>query len=205
MLRVVPESLSLRVAALIEPASVAWHAVSRAGEVAGKRVLVVGAGPMGALVIAVLKHRGAAEIVAVDMFDGPLEIARSVGASHAIVATDADAIAAVDADIVVECSGDYRGLASGLRGATRGGRVVMLGLLPSGEQPALISLAITRELELVGSFRFNDEIDHVIAALADGNLDAGGVITHEFAVEDALEAFAVARDSASSGKVLLAW
>ena len=46
----------------------------------------------------------------------------------------------------------------------------MVGLLPSGEQPALISLAITRELELVGSFRFNDEIDEVFAALADGSL-----------------------------------
>ncbi|EMY36102.1 2-desacetyl-2-hydroxyethyl bacteriochlorophyllide A dehydrogenase, partial [Arthrobacter crystallopoietes BAB-32] len=86
---------------------------------------------------------------------------------------------------------------------TRGGRVVMVGLLPSGEQPALISLAITRELELVGSFRFNDEIDDVIAALADGTLQADPVITHEYTAEDALEAFGMARDSASSGKVLL--
>ena len=80
---------------------------------------------------------------------------------------------------------------------------MMVGLLPSGEQPALISIAITRELELVGSFRFNDEIDDVIAALADGSLQVGPVVTHEFAVEDSLRAFEVARDSAASGKVLL--
>jgi L-iditol 2-dehydrogenase/L-idonate 5-dehydrogenase len=79
----------------------------------------------------------------------------------------------------------------------------MVGLLPSGPQPVLISLAITRELELRGSFRFNDEIDEVIAALADGSLVIGPVVTHEYPVQQALEAFGVARNSAESGKVLL--
>lgn len=203
MLRPLPETLSFRDAAIVEPASVAWHAVSRAGDVTGKRALVIGCGPIGSLVVAVLKHHGASEIVAVDMFDGPLEIARASGATRTILATDADAIAAVDADIVVESSGSHRGLASAVRGATRGGRVVMVGLLPSGEQPALISLVITCELELVGSFRFNDEIDEVIAALAEGTFAPSAVVTHEFAVEDALEAFEIAKDSAVSGKVLL--
>jgi len=203
MLRALPASLQLRDAALVEPASVAWHAVSRAGDVRGKRALVIGAGPIGALIIAVLKRAGASEIVAVDMFEGPLAIARQVGASSIIHATDADVIADVDADIVFESSGSYRGLESAVRGATRGGRVVMVGLLPSGQQPALISLAITRELELVGSFRFNDEIDEVIAALADGSLFVAPIVTHEFAVADAHEAFAVAKDSENSGKVLL--
>lgn len=203
MLRPLPEGLSLRDAALVEPASVAWHAVSRAGDVRGKRALVVGSGPIGALVIAVLKRAGAAEIVAVDVHPGPLAIATAVGATRVILATDADAIAAVDADVAIESSGSYRGLASAVRGATRGGRVVMLGLLPSGEQPALISLAITRELELVGSFRFNDEIDEVIAALTDGSLSVGPVVTHEFKLKDALAAFSVAQDSAASGKVLI--
>ncbi|MGV8912759.1 MAG: L-idonate 5-dehydrogenase [Rhodoglobus sp.] len=203
MLRALPTSLSLRDAALVEPASVAWHAVSRAGDVRGKRALVIGAGPIGALIIAVLRRAGAGEIVAVDMFAGPLAIAQEVGATSILHATDVDAIAEIDADIVFESSGSYRGLASAVRGATRGGRVVMVGLLPSGEQPALISLAITRELELVGSFRFNDEIDDVIAALADGSLFVAPIVTHEFAASEAHEAFAVAKDSEHSGKVLL--
>ena len=46
----------------------------------------------------------------------------------------------------------------------------MVGILPTGDQPVAISLAISRELELVGAFLFNDEIDEVIAALADGSL-----------------------------------
>jgi L-idonate 5-dehydrogenase len=78
-----------------------------------------------------------------------------------------------------------------------------VGLLPSGDRPVPISLAITRELELVGAFRFNDEIDEVINALAGGSLYVAPVVTHEFAIEDALEAFSVARDSATSSKVLL--
>jgi threonine dehydrogenase-like Zn-dependent dehydrogenase len=203
MLRPLPEGLSLRSAALVEPASVAWHAVSRAGDVAGKRVLVVGSGPIGALVVAVLKRAGAAEIVAVDKHDKPLEIAAALGATKVLKATDADAIASVEADVVLESSGTHQGLASAIRGAMRGGRVVMVGLLPSGEQPVPVSLAIVRELELVGSLRFNDEIDDVIAALVDGSLYVDPVVTHEFPVGEALHAFDVAKDSASSGKVLL--
>lgn len=203
MLRILPDSVNMRDAAIIEPASVAWHAVRRAGDVRGKRVLVVGCGPIGCLVIAVLRHHGAREILAVDLFEAPLRVAVECGATATILASDADAISAVDADIVIESSGSYRGLASAVHGATRGGRIVMVGLLPSGEQPALISHAITRELELIGSFRFNDEIDEVIAALADGSLQAEAAITHEFAVTEALEAFAVANDSSRSGKVLL--
>lgn len=203
MLRVLPEGLNMRDAAIIEPASVAWHAVARAGDVRGKRVLVVGCGPIGCLVIAVLRHHGASDIIAVDLHESALRVASDSGATAKMLATDGDAVAAADADVVIESSGSWRGLASAVRGATRGGRVVMVGLLPSGEQPALISLAITRELELVGSFRFNDEIDDVIAALAAGSLHTVATVTHEFAVEDALEAFAVANQPAVSGKVLL--
>jgi len=203
MLRPLPENLDLRTAALAEPASVAWHAVSRAGEVAGKTALVIGSGPIGALAVAVLKRAGAGRIVAVDMHDRPLEIARAVGADAVLKGDDAEAIAAVEADIVIESSGSHQGLASAVKGAVRGGRVVMVGLLPSGPQPVLISLAITRELELVGSFRFNDELDEVLGALADGSLLVDPVVTHTFTLDRGLEAFDIARNAAVSGKVLL--
>ena len=111
--------------------------------------------------MAVLKRAGAQRIVAVDMHARPLEIARAVGADEVLKGDDAEAIAAVEADVVIESSGSHHGLASAIKGAARGGKVVMVGLLPSGPQPVPISLAITRELELLGSFRFNDEIDEV--------------------------------------------
>lgn len=203
MLRSLPDGLTLRAAALVEPASVAWHAVARAGDVRGKTALVVGAGPIGALIVAVLKRSGAAEITAVDVHDFPLANARSVGATRTLRADEAERIASAQADVVLESSGSPRGLASAIRATARGGRVVMVGLLPTGEQPVLVSLAITRELELVGAFRFNDEIDEVLAALGDGSLYVDPVVTHEYPVQDALEAFAVAGDPATSSKVLL--
>lgn len=79
----------------------------------------------------------------------------------------------------------------------------MVGLLPAGDQPVPMSVAVTRELELVGSFRFNDEIDEVIAALADGSLVVDAVITHEYPISEALEAFAMAKEASRSSKVLL--
>ncbi|WP_425862011.1 L-idonate 5-dehydrogenase [Arthrobacter sp. TWP1-1] len=203
MLRPLPESLPLRLAALVEPASVAWHAVARAGDVRGKSVLVVGCGPIGTLAIAILKRAGAGHITAVDMHPLPLEIAVAVGADLALKAPEAEAVAAIEADVVIESSGNHFGLGTAISGATRGGRVVMVGLLPSGQQPVAISLAITRELELLGSFRFNEEIEEVITALADGSLFVDPVITHEYAANDALAAFDMAKNSAQSGKVLL--
>ena len=101
----------------------------------------------------------------------------------------------VQADVTVECSGSPRGLGSAIRGTARGGRVVMVGLLPSGDQPVPVSLAISRELELVGSFRFNDEIDQVIVALADLSLEVAPVVTHEFPVAEAIEAFTAIADA----------
>ncbi len=203
MLRTLPESLDLRTATLVEPTSVAWHAVARGGDVAGKRVLVIGAGPIGALIIAVLRCAGAAEIVAVDLHDLPLANARRLGATRTLHAGEIDAIAGVQADVTLESSGTAAGLGSAIRGTARGGRIVMVGLLPTGDQPVPISSAISRELELVGAFRFNDEIDEVISALADGSLVVDPVITHEFGVDDTLQAFATARDASLSSKVLL--
>ena len=203
MLRALPGTLPLRRAALIEPASVAWHAAARAGDIAGRSALVVGAGPIGAMVIAVLARAGAGQITAVDLHDAPLALASNLGATRTLLATDAEAIAATQADIVIESSGSSQGLQSAILACARGGRVVLLGLLPSGEQPVLVSLITTRELELVGSFRFNDEMDQVIEALVDGSLQIDPVITDEYPVEDGLAAFERAGNGAVSSKVLL--
>lgn len=205
MLRALPESVTLRQAAVVEPASVAFHALARLGDAVrpGATALVIGLGPIGALVVASLKKFGITDITGVDLRENPRRIAEQAGASRTLDAMDEDGIAGVQADIVFECSGSAPGLASAIRGAARGGRIALVGMLPTGLQPALLSLVIARELDLYGCFRFNDEIDDVIAALADGSLDASAVITHEYDAKDAPEAFRVAADASLSGKVLL--
>jgi L-idonate 5-dehydrogenase len=202
MLHALPGGLPLDVAALAEPAAVAWHGVERAGEVRGKRVAVIGAGPIGQLVVAVARHHGAAEVIATDLHELPRRLAEARGATS-IDARDADAVRALHADVVVESSGTVPGLAAAVEAAARGGTVVLLGLQQAGEVPTAVATAITRELSLVGSFRFADEFDEVIAALADGSLDVSGVITQVRPVSQAIEAFGLAADASASSKVLL--
>lgn len=202
MLRVLPDGLELRLAALAEPAAVAWHGVGQAGDITGRRVLVIGAGPIGALAIAVAKHHGATAVVATDLHEHPRSLAVRLGAT-AVDARDAETVAGVHADVVIESSGTVQGLAAAISGARRGGTVVMLGLQRAGEVAVPMASAITRELTLVGSFRFNDEIDEVLDALADGSLDAEPVISHELPITDGLRALEVARDASVSSKVLL--
>ena len=203
MLRPLPDAVDLREAALIEPASVAWHAVNRIGDVEGLSALVVGCGPIGLLAVAVLKARGVSRITAVDLHERPLQVAKQLGADVVLQQPDRDDIAAIDADVVIESSGSHHGLDTAIRAAARGGVVAMVGLLPSGPQPVQVALAIAKELDLLGSFRFNDEIDEVIAALAEGTLSIAAVISHVRGWSSAGEAFELAADPTVSSKVLL--
>lgn len=202
MLHVVPDGLDLRTAALAEPAAVAWHAVQRGGDVHGRDVAVIGAGPIGQLVASVAQRAGAKSVVVTDLQPAPRAIAEARGI-RSLDARDEDAIAALHADVVIESSGTVPGLAAAVSAAVRGGTVVLLGLQRAGEVPTPMATAITRELSLVGSFRFDSEFDEVIAALADGSLDATGIISHVLPAGEALEAFALAADAAKSCKVLL--
>jgi L-idonate 5-dehydrogenase len=206
--RVLPAGLDLRRAVLAEPLAVALHAVARAGDVRGRRVLVTGAGPIGCLVVAALRAAGAAEVVAVDLVDEALAIARAVGATGSVradnlVAADPAALAAVAGiDVAVEASGSPAGLRTCLERTRRAGTVVLLGLLPPGESPFLGNIAVTRELTLVGAFRFDTEFDEALRLLAEG-LPVDQILTHTLAVADAQEAFALASDRTRASKVIL--
>ena len=202
MLHAIPDALDLRTAALAEPAAVAWHAMERAGDVRGRSVAVIGAGPIGQLVASIAQRGGASSVTVTDLEARPREIAERRGL-RSLDARDERAISALHADVVVESSGTVPGLAAAVSAAVRGGIVVLLGLQRAGDVPAPIATAITRELDLRGSFRFAAELDDVIAALADGSLDVTGVISQVVPASDALDAFAVAADAARSCKVLL--
>lgn len=202
MLHELPGALDLGTAALAEPAAVAWHGLGRAGEVRGRSVAVIGAGPIGQLVASVARRAGASVVTVTDVHEKPRQIAEARGI-RSLDARDADAIAALHADIVVESSGTVPGLAAAVSAAVRGGTVVLLGLQRAGDVAAPMATAITRELTLAGSFRFADELDEVIAALADGSLDVTGIVSEVLLATDALAAFALAADPSRSCKVLL--
>lgn len=199
-----PEGLDLRLAAVAEPAAVAWHAVRQAGDVRGKRVLVTGAGPIGCLVVAALRAAGAAEITVTDVHEAPLTVAKQVGATSTVrVGSGTDGLDELAADIAIESSGNPAGLRTCVHGVDRGGLVVGLGLLPPGDTPVAANALITRELRLVGSFRFDDELAEVLRALADGRLPVGPVVTSVLPVPQTQQAFELAADPSRSCKVLL--
>lgn len=200
-LRVLPARLPLSRAVLAEPLAVALHALSRTGGVAGARVLVSGAGPVGALTAGAAKAAGAAEVWASDLLDAPLRIAERVGADST-VRIGSDLLPEEFFDVVVEASGAPAALGGVLAAVRRRGVVVQLGSLPAGPGGASLAAIVAKEAELRGSFRFDTEIDDAIALLAStARLDA--VITHEFPLGEAVEAMEVAADPAVSGKVVL--
>ncbi|MPV36083.1 zinc-binding dehydrogenase [Georgenia subflava] len=201
MLRVLPDSLPLRRAALAEPLAVGLHGIALAGGVAGKRVLVSGSGPIGLLTAAAALAKGAAEVVATDVLPGPLERARALGVHRTIQVTEEE-IPAMAFDVVLECSGVPAAINAALVAARRAGTYVQVGMVPN--EPKGINLApmISKELTVHGSFRFNDEIDEAVAML-DANPAFEDVITHDIPAVSALDAFAAAKDSQASGKVVV--
>lgn len=201
MLRVLPASLPLRRAALAEPLAVGLHALAVAGGVAGRRVLVSGAGPIGLLSAAAALAHGAASVVATDVLAGPLERAATLGVtgtSH----IGADELPADAFDIVLECSGAPGALTAATAAARRAGIVVQVGMLPDEARALNLAPLVAKELQLRGTFRFDDEIDEAVRLL-DETPSIERVITHELPADQALAAFAAARDSAASGKVLV--
>ena len=199
-----PDGLDLRRASLAEPAGIAFHALDRAeavgAPISGAHVLVVGGGPIGLLVAAVARYRGAASVTVADVQERPLQVARELGV-QAVHARDLPDLL-TPPGIVIESSGTVPGLTSAIRSARPGGTVVLLGQVPAGDIPVPASLAVTRELTLTGSLRLI-EIERSVAFLADPDAVVDPIVSDVFSAEQAVEAFAVAADPARSSKVLL--
>ena len=201
-IRPLPEGVTTEHGALAEPLAVAMHAVHRAGDLRGRTVLVNGAGPIGSLVVAAAKHRGAAAVIASDISAASLRVARSMGADETLDISEGTALPQ-DVELVFEASGAPAALGPVLRATARGGTLVQVGNLPGAAVPAALGDLVTREITWIGSYRFVEEIDDALRAMREG-LDVSPVISHRFDLDRAGEALAVAADPASgSGKVML--
>jgi L-idonate 5-dehydrogenase len=202
----IPDSLDLRRAALVEPAGIAWHAVNRAlivgAEIIGADVAIVGGGPIGLLVAAVSMFRGAATTTVIDLHAHPLRVATEIGVDGVMTA-GAQPVDNRGADIVFESSGTVPGLASAIRSGRRGGTVVVVGQLPSGDLAVPAGLLVTRELTITGSLRLHSELGAALEFLADPRARVDPIVTDVFPIGQAIEAFGVAADASRSTKVLL--
>jgi L-idonate 5-dehydrogenase len=202
MIRELPAELPLTRAALAEPLAVALHGVSQAGGVEGARVLVSGAGPIGLLTAFAAKALGAAHVTVADVVPEPLERATAVGADATILLGSAE-VPVNSYDVVLECAGVPASITTAIGAVRPRGVVAQVGMLPNAEVSVLLAPLISKEARLVGCFRFDDEIGEAVRLLND-HPEAEAVVTHVISSADAVEAFATARNSRASGKVLVA-
>lgn len=204
---VLADHVSDQEGAMVEPLAVALHAVGRAGSVMGKRVLVTGCGPIGALVVVVARRSGAREIVVTDVGDFTLGKAMQVGADQAInVASHPEALDAFKADkghfdVLFECSGNPQALRSGLDVLKPRGIIVQVGL--GGEMSLPINAIAAKELELRGTFRFHPEFAVGVDWLNKQLVDLKPLISAALPYRDATKAFRLASDRTQAMKVLL--
>ena len=204
----VPAGLALEHAAFAEPLAVCLHAIAQAGPVLGRRVLVTGTGPIGALAILAARHAGAREVVATDLADAPLAIARRIGADLAVnVRSDPDGLDRFTVnrgyfDVVIEASGSGAALASALTVARPGAVIVQVGI--GGDMTLPVNMLTAKEIQLRGSFRFDEEFAWAVAFIASGAIDVAPLLTEVVALDDAVRGFELAADRSRAMKVQLA-
>ena len=205
----IADTLTMGEASMAEPLAVGLHAVHRAGSLVGKRVLVIGCGPIGSLVIIAARHAGAEEIVATDVQAFALDMARKCGADVAInVTEDPDGLTDVvkrsgPLDVIFEASGNAAALRAAIELLRPRGLVLQLGL--GGEMPLPTNILVTREIELRGTFRFTSEFALAVDLMNRGRIHVKPLMTATVPFTDALAAFELAGDRSRSGKVLLSF
>jgi threonine 3-dehydrogenase len=198
------------VAAIFDPFGNAVH-TALTFPVLGEDVLVTGAGPIGCMATAVVRHAGARHVVVTDLNPYRLELARRMGATLAVdprETTLADVQAQLGMtegfDVALEMSGSGSALRDMIADMAHGGRIALLGI-PTEEIGIDFDPIVFNMLTIKGIYgREMYETWYLMTVMLQSGLDIASVITHRFSHRDFEEAFAVAR-SGESGKVLLDW
>jgi L-iditol 2-dehydrogenase len=190
-----PEAFTFEQGALVEPAAVAVHAVARAGGMEGRRVAVLGAGPIGNLVAQTARSAGA-QVLVTDLSDYRLEVARQCGLA-AVSNAEAETLPQASArvfgkdgfDTAFECVGVEATITSALDSIQKGGTIVVVGVF--GGQPRVnLALVQDRELNLRGTLMYRlPDYQKAVALIASGGIITGPLVTKHFPLESYLEAY----------------
>ena len=192
-----PDSISFKHGALVEPLAVAIHAVRRANFVGGSRVVVIGAGTIGLLTAAVAKLFGALEVIISDLYDAKLKIAKELGIDHTVNVKRENFVEVVKeiyseegADIVFECVGSNKvTINQAIEVVKKGGRIVVVGVFKE-PIPVNVGYIQDREIELVGTavYTFKDFVS-AIELLKRELIDLDLLISKVFSLEEVPKAF----------------
>ncbi|MGW3091195.1 zinc-dependent alcohol dehydrogenase [Streptomyces sp. NPDC001108] len=193
----VPEEMSDIRAALVEPLATPVHAVAKAGDLSGRTVAVLGAGPIGLLVVAAARHAGAARIVVTDLLETKRERAVRLGATDALSADAADLVAQAHAvlggpaDVVFDCVAREQSMSQAVDIVAKGGQIVVVGVGAPGATPIRLDLVQDREIRIEGTLMYTaDDYRTSIDLINSGAVDVEAIVTATYPLEEACEAFA---------------
>jgi L-iditol 2-dehydrogenase len=178
-----PDGLTFEQAAMVEPISIAFHAVRRGPPVLNDTAVVIGAGMIGLFVIQALRLAGCGKIIAVDVVPDKLKLARDLGASHTVNSGTENTLAQVQeltgglgADLAVEAVGMAQTVEMAVRCVRKGGSVTLVGnVSPRAELP--LQVAVTRELSLYGSCASSGEYPACLEMLLRGAVKTAPILS----------------------------
>ncbi|MHA8061625.1 zinc-binding alcohol dehydrogenase family protein [Aquirufa beregesia] len=188
-------SLSLKELALVEPLTVGFHAAARGRVSDSDTVAVIGCGIVGMGAIASAVHRGA-QVIAVDLDDSKLSIARKIGVQHTINTSQEDLHEALQRitqgdgpDVIIEAVGSHITYRAAVEEVAYTGRVVCIGY---AKKPVEFNTGVfvRKEIEILGSRNCTDEFPEVIAYLESGDFPVEEVISRVVPIEEAGQALA---------------
>lgn len=190
-----PETFTFEQGALVEPLSVAVHAVERFGPLEGRNVAVLGAGPIGNLVAQTARSAGAHVLIA-DLSDYRLEVARQCGlaaCSNARMETLAQASERVFGkagfEVAFECVGVEATVTAAIDSIQKGGTIIIVGVF--GEKPHVnLALVQDRELSLRGTLMYRrPDYERAVALIASGGVITEPLVSKHFSLDDYQEAY----------------
>jgi L-iditol 2-dehydrogenase len=196
----IPNSITDVEGAMLEPLGVAIHAVELGKVRPGMRVGVYGSGPIGLLIIQLIRSMGATQIIATDKEKHRLEAAEQYGATDVFMADESREVEdilstshAKGVDVAFEAAGENEAVVTAIETAALGGHVVLVGI-PSEDQTSFQASSARRKgLTIKLSRRMKLTYPRAIELAERGIVDLKSVVTHEYPLEDFEEAFRVAQ------------
>ena len=190
-----PENVSFIQAALVEPAAVALHAIEITPFENSHTVVVVGAGMVGSFVVQLLKIKGCENIIAIDLENDRLELAKKLGAGFVYKPGDPDLSKKVlsltagrGADIAFEVVGIGTTIQTAISLLRKGGTLTVLGnLSPNVEIP--LQSVVTRQIRIQGSCAINGEYPAILDLISSGALDMTSILSAEAPLSEGADWF----------------
>lgn len=191
-----PDNVSTKEGALIEPLSVGLHAANQGNAGLGDTVVILGGGCIGLVTMMACKAHGASTLIVADLIDARLQKALELGASHVINSARTDVFAEIDrltggkgADKVFETAGSPVTIAQTPFLVKRGGTIILVGIAAQEEISFNFARIMDKEATIKSVFRYRNIYPQAIAAISGGTIPVGKIATHEFTLDHIQEAF----------------